>query len=1345
MSLFTPRKQPLYIPGTTARQLRRPDARGLIATEPSAAPFEGEIDYDHLEVVRTWREYHQDRPAEVKYFCYELLHTHEGSSEPDHYYKAVRFIRLTRVPRYLKQSGAAAGGVFSQMRDVLVGLREKNILFCNLIAKSPALPLVFAYGVQGIADTLEEAQEYADEAYAALSINLDGTYQQLEYQPLNATEGEHLARYQDQWNNIAIARGRPIPQGAAVGSSAIFDGNRTDVENTNNQLESFIRGMSDKSFMLSLITVPLDVADLTLGWKNIADTLSKVKSEIDGTKGMSAGVALPLGMGTGLAHTTGDTHGLTNTDTAGMSDQAGTNTSYAAGISQSDTTNQGTSVTHTDGNSTSEGSSLTGTDTHGVNAANTLGESASNTQTAGVNEGVSNSTASGQTATTGTNTSTAAGTSYSEAQGVNTSESVSAGTTVGNNWSATAGNTVTNGQSLTAGWNEGTSNGTNQGYNSSTGVNSGTNTAGSTSDGSSVNGGIPFLSGGQNTSSGFTDGISNGVSHGSGSNYGSSNSNSSGVSGGATNSYSDAASYSQSAGGSSAQTVSNTSSVGTSDTVTAGSSLTNTSGQSASMANSLTNTAGTSAGTSMANAVGTGTSASATAGTSTGTSTAAGTNVGAGTSLSNAAGSSVGTAQTDGTSATNTSGESKATTASTSQAVADGWTAAFARQASQTASLGVVPTMTATVTKQTHDEGKRTVADMLEAQQARYLDGIEGGAYLYQMFLVCPDRPTLIGASSLLKSAFWGAGGKRDRLPAPFHTSVIEDEQEAARLLKHAATFSSYQKREPVASIIEPYLYSTFVTTGEASCFCHPPVAEAPGIQTQTDSMPVLAMPSDRSDKEIYLGHVVNGERGRVSDIRFGVSADELNHVLIQGVTGLGKTTTMLRLLEQLVNVKRTVTDPIDPTNPHKPRLTRTLPAGALVLDWMCSARNLAAVVPADRFRLFSVSNPKIGAFRFNPLEIPHPTMDPTEWLGSIADQLAVSFGLGDYGRSILSELLDSLYTADRLVETVLRPAVIDDVTGQILRPAITLAAVDESELPPNSVAVDSTGNRYANVYSCPELSKLIGLPDLAVLVAVKAEEAATIEGARLLGADMRNRIQSVWRRIQYYAPGNHMSAMLAADPSLSQRECLNVSDLINPDEGLFTVIETDGLSYESRRVIVGSVMLAVYRYGMHLGAGCFNHNGDGPGTYLVLEEAHEVLGSGGAEETQDSARMRTSLYTSMFRRIRATGMRLIAMTQNCAQIPPAIVGQTSTLFAHRTTETADRNTLFGLLNWLNAVTQHQREYRYLGEMPPGWAIVRLNAQTSYLESAPVQVVIDPVDLADVSDEDLEILAASRK
>jgi hypothetical protein len=205
MSIFKPANSKLVYPDTNRNVLRNPDLRNLNQTRLSGSTLGDEMDYDDITIHRSWRSYHENEPSSVKYFLFEISQRNPGELEySEKFYKAVRFIRLTRVPRYLRQSTAASGPnmVFEQMRDVLAAIREQGVLFINLIAKSPNLPLIFAYGVQGVGNTLEEAKHIADEAYAVLEMQLNGTYQQLMYQPINTSEGELLSRYQSEWNYV---------------------------------------------------------------------------------------------------------------------------------------------------------------------------------------------------------------------------------------------------------------------------------------------------------------------------------------------------------------------------------------------------------------------------------------------------------------------------------------------------------------------------------------------------------------------------------------------------------------------------------------------------------------------------------------------------------------------------------------------------------------------------------------------------------------------------------------------------------------------------------------------------------------------------------------------------------------------------------------------------------------------------------------------------------------------------------------------------------------------------------------------------------------------------------------
>jgi DNA helicase HerA-like ATPase len=1393
----------LLLPGGRDRSIVRPDMRHLFVPRLSGAPLGNEVDFDDLVVHTAYRSYEEDRPGEVRYLMYELSQKNPGEDQYHYLWKAVRITKVTRVPRYLRQSSATGPGiVIDQQRDLLAALREQGVLFLNVVAKAADTPMLFCYGVQGIGTSPEEAQSSADEGWSALSAQLDGLYQQLEYQPLSVSEGESLVRYQNQWNHIAMGRGRPLADGGSLASASILDGARTDVENTLNQLEAFLRGMSDRNFILSLVTVPVSSVEMTLAWRNITQQLSKVRSDMQGSRSFTAGVAIPLSFGQSLGKTTGNTHGTSASTGLGTSDGVSASVtdsvsqSQSVGSSVSQTTSVGQSVTDSFSQGISTGQSVTDSVSQGISSGQSVSDSVSQGVSSGqsltdsvsqgvslgqsVSDSVSNSQSEslslthtqGSSLSASESVGASASSSVSQGASVNESASSAYGVNTGQNWTNSLGQSLTGGTNQTGSWSTGSNQGTNSSATTtgSSGTSFGTGT--STSGSGGFSGGIPgLLQGNQGTQSGANTSVGQNASNSFGATFGGSAGTSQSVSGSYGTSLSQGVNWGESFGGNVGESLTNTNSVGASQSIGASQSLGSSQSSSIGMSTSESLAAGQAVGQtltqgrslglsateslSQGRSLGLSASESLSQGRSLGLSAteslSQGRSMSSSMSESMSQGRSMGVSTTEsvaqgqslGASTGTSRGVSEGTAQSVSQnqALADAYTVAMSRAAAQTASIGAVPSFGVSWTKATFDEAKRILGDVIDAQVRRYVEGIESGAFFYQMFLQCPDRETLLGATALMKAAFWGPGTKVDRLPSPFHTLSEFEDTERERLLAHARVFTSYRRREPVSEIIEPYLYSSYVTSAEAAVFCHPPTAESIGLLAVHDSMPVMAMPANRTDRDLRLGRLVNGERGRVIDVPFGVDVDELTHTLIAGTTGSGKTTTLMAMLSELTKVSRSVPVRLDPTRPDV--VMREVKAGIVGLDWMSNMRDLASVVEPDRFRFFSIARPELGAFRWNPLAVPDARMSPIDWASDVADQMTISFNLGEFGRSLIAECLAELYTANRLAPYVLMPEKRDD-NGTLLRAAVELATVDRSTLPASAIQSDFAGNELASVMTCPELSRLISMGHLATMVAAKVEEAATVEGARLYGTAMRDRLQSLWRRLQYFAPGSPFAGLLTCDERLDEATCISVGDLIDPSVGLVSVIEADGLDLTNRRFILGSVLLAIWRFGQFHGPGVFDNDGKGPGTFVCLEEAHELFGPQGEDEDSFSAATRTTLYESLFRRARALGMKLAVVVQNCGSIPEAVTSNVSTVFLHRQYADGDRKRAFSLLNWSNMIGQQQREYRYLGEMAMGFCIARMDAKESYLESAPIHFRTDPAAISKVSDTQLKALAERR-
>lgn len=209
---------------------------------------------DDLKILRNWKEYTDDRKS-MKYLMYEL-EMHEPGGNVVHFYKAIKLTRIIRLPKNAKQSES----FMSMHSQVLAAVWERNIklltVIANLLHPVP-LGMMYLYGVQGVADTAEKAKYIADNDFIALSSTLQGTYRVLEHRILTYDELEWLTEKMYMMDKMTVLRGIPQAKdgGVDVGSKGM--GNKSINPDAQDTTEEYIAGMSDKEYILQIISSPV--------------------------------------------------------------------------------------------------------------------------------------------------------------------------------------------------------------------------------------------------------------------------------------------------------------------------------------------------------------------------------------------------------------------------------------------------------------------------------------------------------------------------------------------------------------------------------------------------------------------------------------------------------------------------------------------------------------------------------------------------------------------------------------------------------------------------------------------------------------------------------------------------------------------------------------------------------------------------------------------------------------------------------------------------------------------------------------------------------------------------------
>lgn len=447
--------------------------------------------HDDLQILDYYIEYNAADQAEYLMFNIRLKEDHE--EEWTEMWKCVKLLRLKGFPRILREGN----NLLKIWDDVLIGLHDEDINFITLIAnilKPTRIGLVYCYGVQSVAETPEKAKNMADIGYQALSQSLIGNFQQIEFRLLTRQEADWIDRQMREMKHLLMLRGIPHPIHSSGNATNLGIGGTNSNPNAEEQNEQFLRGMSDTEYLLLLLTSPIGFGDLQRWLQITSEELSKYKSEMSGTRGISAGISIPVvfmgnlgsafGKNFGESNTFGHAVSLSESDTYSVSQSTGLSenisASHSEGISESMSFSEG--MTHSQsfneskGISFSEGASWTEgfSRTEGTSFTESISQSLGKSYTQSFADAVSASHSFGinQSQSVGVNHSITNTEGFSQTEGL--SQSTSFGESFGNSTSFGASFGKSFGQSFSQGFSEGISQTVGQSQSSSQGFSFGT-------------------------------------------------------------------------------------------------------------------------------------------------------------------------------------------------------------------------------------------------------------------------------------------------------------------------------------------------------------------------------------------------------------------------------------------------------------------------------------------------------------------------------------------------------------------------------------------------------------------------------------------------------------------------------------------------------------------------------------------------------------------------------------------------------------------------------------------------------------------------------------------------------
>lgn len=1286
---------------------------------------------DDFRVIQSWAEYDDSsskspESRNLEYLCYEMEVMNPDTGEITHFYKAIKFVRVIRLPANAKQSTA----FMDMQEDVLAGVREGGYNFITVIAniiKPVPLGLLFLYGVQGVSKDLEEAKRICHSDFLGFIGMMQGTFRVLEMKVVEAQETEWLREKMYNMDYLTMVRGIPYANktGEDAGNKGMGGKNvNPDSEGT---LEEIISGMADYEYVIEVLSTPV-YTDTLEGWQiRSQKEMTDWYSHLQGQSSLSFNLSIPMMYMANASQSQGWSRAFTDANTVSYSQGESFSTSQGQSIGESLSQTFGQTVGQTEGISLTNSVSESVSETQGVSFGQTVGQS----QGTSVGSSTNISQNLGQNQSFNTSTSQ----NLSQGQNISFSQGSSQGTSynVSHGESAGTSHSVSQNQSVGLTQTEGTSQSQTSSTSQSSSVTNGTTTGSTYTNGESW--GSSSTEGTTNSSStGQTSGVSDSATIGGsggvvvanvngssteGSSYSTSSTDSSSTSSSnSTNeggSYSNATSTSASSSATSGTSVTNGSSIGYSNSVSqsqtysAGESYGTTStksfnegyganqsvnqsqssGQSVSLSNGVS--AGQSVGSSYSLGQGYGTNQSTSASTSVSQSMTqnasvsksqtVGQSVGQSISTSTSQSASQGYGQTTSQTESVSNGQNYTTSNGTSQGTSNGTSGTATVGTSS--SMGLGPSIGYSKSHQWIDQGVKDLLELMEFQNERIKKALRGqGAFYTYVYIACPNLDALSTAQALAKATWHNEYAMIQPLQV---LDLTETEQK--HLLNHFAAFSSDVTKEDVYGV-EEYKYCTVLLPEEFVAYTHLPRVSEGGVFSIVQDIPKFSVPSMLKG-EIYMGTVLNPERftfknGYRTQFDYRVAEEMLLHGFFTGASRSGKTVAATRFIAELSRIRRKKTG-------KRLRI--------VVLDPKQDWRVLARFVDAERFNFYSMGNTTFRPIKINPWKVPKG-VSPQLWIDGIIDIYCRAYGLLERGKQMIADVVYELYEEAGVFSALDLPNWKDVV-------------------PDLSAAVN-----FTNIYKRMEDKK------------VELENPNNPKGRA--GNDTRDAYARLLDRLSCFSRKYSIERQL-----YGTSEGVGIDDLIGDDD--ITVLESKGLENTFKNFIFGAITSGFYKYAIaHEGGYLADNQYE---TVLVIEEANEILtgndcaGTGGGKQMGMSGQ---SEFEQMLDQAAGYGLFIFAITQKIADMPSSIIANSGLVFAGRLKRTDDINVVVRSIGREERIDDRDT-VKWFPRCPTGWFVCQSSRASDFKDAEPVLVQISRLNINPPSNLELDEIFENKR